>query len=107
MCIPLLVKSYIVVHRERTLKTDTEQNILLNRVIIFVLFVHKNNEGWTTDFTWTTSMMSLLPFWVLNVVVPLLSMQGQKALGFHQTYLNLCSEDEFHSLLGLEQPEGE
>ncbi len=42
-------------------------------------------------------MMSLLPFWALNMVVPLLSMQGQKALGFHQKYLNLCSEDEQRS----------
>ncbi len=39
-------------------------------------------------------MMSLLPYWALNVSVPLLSMQGQKALGFHQKYLHLCSEDE-------------
>ncbi len=31
--------------------------------------------------------MSLVPFWALNVVVVLLSMQGQKALGFHQKYL--------------------
>uniref|UniRef100_A0A671LS96 Inter-alpha-trypsin inhibitor heavy chain H3-like n=1 Tax=Sinocyclocheilus anshuiensis TaxID=1608454 RepID=A0A671LS96_9TELE len=38
--------------------------------------------------------MSLLPFWALNLVVPLLSMEGQKALGFHQKYLSLCSEDE-------------
>ncbi len=38
--------------------------------------------------------MYLLPFWYLNVSVPLLSMQCQKALGFHQKYLNLCSEDE-------------
>ncbi len=38
--------------------------------------------------------MSLLPFWALNVVVVLLSMEGQKALGFNQKYLNLCSEDE-------------
>ncbi len=36
----------------------------------------------------------LIPFWVLNGVVPLLSMEGQKALGFHQKYLNLRSEDE-------------
>ncbi len=35
-------------------------------------------------------MMSLLPFWALDVVVVLLSMQGQK-------YLNLCSEDERRS----------
>ncbi len=54
-------------------------------------------------------MMSYLPFWALNVSVALLSMQGQKALGFHQKYLNLCSEDdkmtEGHT--GLERHEGE
>ncbi len=38
--------------------------------------------------------MSLLPFWVLNVSVAFLSMEGQKALGFHQKYLNLCYEDK-------------
>ncbi len=42
-------------------------------------------------------MMSLLLFWALNVVVHLLSMQGQKALRFHQKYLNLCSKDERRS----------
>ncbi len=42
-------------------------------------------------------MMSLLPFWDLNVSVLLLSMQGQKALGFHQKHLNLCSKDEHKS----------
>ncbi len=41
--------------------------------------------------------MSLLPFWALNVSVALLSMQGQRALGFHQKYLNLCFEDEWSS----------
>ncbi len=41
--------------------------------------------------------MSFLPFWALNMVVALLSMQGQKALGFHPKYLNLCSEDELRS----------
>ncbi len=41
--------------------------------------------------------MPLLPFWALNVVVALLSMEDQKALGFHQKYLNLCSEDERRS----------
>ncbi len=44
--------------------------------------------------TWIILMMSLLPFWALNTVVPLLSTQCQKALGFHQKYINLCSEDE-------------
>ncbi len=48
----------------------------------------------TTDVTWTILMMSLLPFWALIVSVALLSMEGQKALGFHKKYLNLCSEDE-------------
>ncbi len=53
--------------------------------------------GWTTDVTWTILTMSLLPFWALNISVALLSMQGQKALEFHQKYLNLCSEDEHRS----------
>ncbi len=39
----------------------------------------------------------ILSFCALIMVVPLLSMQGQKALGFHQKYLNLCSEDERRS----------
>jgi len=42
-------------------------------------------------------MKSILPFWALNVVVLLLSMQDQKALGFHQKYLKLCSEDKRRS----------
>ncbi len=29
-----------------------------------------------------------------NIAVVLLSMEGLRALGFHQKYLNLCSEDE-------------
>ncbi len=31
------------------------------------------------------------------MIVPLLSMEGQQALGFHQKYLNLCSKDEQRS----------
>ncbi len=42
-------------------------------------------------------MISLIPFRALNMAVPLLSMQGQKALGFHKKYINLCSEDEQRS----------
>ncbi len=41
--------------------------------------------------------MSLLCFWALNMSVALVSMEGQKALGFHQIFLNLCSEDEWRS----------
>ncbi len=36
----------------------------------------------------------LEPFWALKVSVVLLSMQGQKALGFHKKYINLHTEDE-------------
>ncbi len=43
---------------------------------------------------WTILMMSLLHFCALIVVQPFLSMEGQRALRFHQKYLNLCSEDE-------------
>ncbi len=32
-----------------------------------------------------------------NISVALLSMQGQRALRFHQKYLHLCSEDERRS----------
>ncbi len=58
------------------------------------ILVASQNYCWTTDVTWTILTMSLLPFWALNVVVTLLSMKGQKVLGFYQKYLNLCSEDE-------------
>ncbi len=44
--------------------------------------------------------MSLLPFWALNMVVPLLSMEGQKTLGFHQ---NFCSLNEMQSSRSFEQ----
>ncbi len=36
----------------------------------------------------------LSPFLGLIIVVPLLSMEGQKALEFHKKYLNWCSEVE-------------
>jgi len=40
-----------------------------------------------------------------NITVALLSIKGQRALTFHQKYLNFCFEDE--GLTGLEQHEGE
>ncbi len=52
---------------------------------------------WSTDVTWIILTMSLLCSWALIVVGPLPSMQGQKALGFHQKYLYLCSDDERRS----------
>ncbi len=54
---------------------------LLKKVVVFVFFVHKKSIlvalyslGLTSDVSWTILTMSLLPFWALNVVVPLLSM---------------------------------
>ncbi len=41
--------------------------------------------------------IDVLRFWALNVSVELLSMEGQKALGFHQKYNNLYNEDERRS----------
>ncbi len=80
-----------------------EEKKLLNKVVIFVFFAHKKyycsfiklqlNHWCHMDYL----MMSLLHFWALNVSVALLSMQSQKALGFHQKYLNLYSEDERRS----------
>ncbi len=60
----------------------------------------------TTDVMWTILTMSLLPFWALNVVVPLVSMQGQKALGFHKNTL-ICVPKMNEGLRGLEWHEGE
>ncbi len=56
-----------------------------------------HSEGNMTATLPAHMLWSLLPFWALNVSVALLSMQGQKALGFHQKYLNLCSKDERRS----------
>ncbi len=46
--------------------------------------------------------MSHGPSWALNMAGPLLSMQDQKTLRFHQKYLNLCSKDERRPFMGLE-----
>ncbi len=48
------------------------------------------HPGSTSECLWSTSTF-------VNMSVLLLSMQGQKALGIHQKYLNLCSEDEQRS----------
>ncbi len=50
------------------------------------------NCSWTTDVTWTILTMSLLCFWALNI--PLLTLQGQNDLGFHQKHLHFHSKDE-------------
>ncbi len=47
---------------------------------------HEAICGCTTDVTCTDLPISLC-FWALNLSVVLLSMEGQKALGFHQNIL--------------------
>ncbi len=72
---------------ECTEETDTEKKNCWIKPLFLFTFVHKKillSHWWHT--------MSVLPFWALNVVVALLSMEGQKALGFHQKYLHLCSK---------------
>ncbi len=51
-------------------------------------------------------MMSLLPFWVLKVIVALISMRGQKALGFHQNIF-ICVMKMNKGLTGLKGNEAE
>ncbi len=77
----------------RTVKCIAFQSIL-HLIACANAVSYGRNYGRTTDATWTILTMSVLCFCALIVVVPLLSMEGQKALGFHQKYLNLCSEDE-------------
>ncbi len=74
-----------------------EKNCWINRVIIVFFAYKKYSRSFVKlrlNVTWTSLLMSLLCFCVLIVVVSFLSMDGQRALRFHQKYLNLCSEDE-------------
>ncbi len=83
--------AYVWYSPERAAKTDTEEKKLLNKVIIFVFLwlSHWCHMDYFNDVHTT--------FLALNVAVALLSMEGQKAIGFHQKYLNLCYKDEQRS----------
>ncbi len=96
----------------------SQNNILSKSLFLFSLhtksiLVASYNYGWTTDVTWTILTMSLQTFWALNVSIVLLSMERQKALGFHRKYLKLFSEDErrfyyiFRSVLFMLRAKGE
>ncbi len=72
---------------------------LLSKVAIFVFFAHKKYSRsfvkvrlnhWCHMDYFNDVLILRFCAWI---VVPLLSMEGQKALRFHQKYLNLCSED--------------
>ncbi len=72
-----------------------------NRWIIVVFFAHKKYSRnfvklWLNHWCHILTT-SLLHFRALIVVVPLLSMEGQRTLGIHKKYLNLCFEDEQRS----------
>ncbi len=80
---------------------DTEEKKLLNKIFFF--FSHKKyspsfiklqlNHWCYMDYFNNVLTM----FLAFERLITLLSMQGQKALGFHQKYLNLYSEDEQRS----------
>ncbi len=72
----------------------TKIKTLLNNFFSFMSVFDTRSQKYHNA---TILTMSLLPFWALNAVVALLYMQGQKALGFHKEYLNLCSKDERRS----------
>ncbi len=60
-------------------KSEMEEKKLLNKVI-FVFNAHKMYSQCHMNYVNDVP----IPFWVLNVVVVLLSMEGQKALGVQQ-----------------------
>ncbi len=61
----------------------------------------------TCEFGNAILMMSLLPFWVLNVVVPLLFMEGQEALWFGKKNILIRDLKMNEGLTGFERKEGE
>ncbi len=79
--------------RERASKSNTEENNLLNKVIIFVLFAHKKyscssvqpNHWCHVDYFNDV----LTTFLGLECVSCIAVYAGQKALRFHQKYLNV------------------
>ncbi len=72
---------YIWYCRECVSKTDMKEKKFIFLALKLFLQLYKII---VEPSTWTILTMSLLSFWALNVVVALLSMQGQKALGFDQ-----------------------
>ncbi len=84
-------------------ESDTEEKKLLNKVMIFVFFLHKNILVYSF-ISWTILSLSLLRFWAFSSVA--VYAWGQKAFWFHQKYLNLCTKDELTEGLQKEQHEG-
>ncbi len=80
-----------------------EEKKLLKKAIILVFFAHKTYAHSFIALRLKPLMSHglfynvLTAFLGLALSVVLLSMEGQRVLGFHQKYLNLCSEDERRS----------
>lgn len=92
-CKPWNARACVVVLFWVAVESDQEEKKSLKKVVILCaqsILVTSYHYGWITDVTWTILQISLLCFWALNVVVPLLSVRGRGALGFSQGCLNLC-----------------
>ncbi len=89
----------VVVHSKRVVDSYSGERNSWIKSLFFVFFVRKcilvasKNYSWTIDVTWTILSMFLVPFWTLNMIGPFLSMEGLRALGIHQKYLTLCSDE--------------
>jgi len=63
-------KNYVMTHPH---VTEPEDNTMLNKVVVFVIFRPKcifdasKHSNSPTDVTWTTLMMSLFPFWTRTI----------------------------------------
>ncbi len=71
---------------------------LLNKLFIFVFFAHNKYSPSFVKIKVEPLISHGLFYWFPycvsgNISVVLLSMHGQRALGCHQQYLNLCHED--------------
>ncbi len=80
-------------------KTDMEDKKLLNEVVIFICFAHKR---YSRSIIKLQSNHCYHMDYFINVLTTFLGLEGASCvavyagsvLGFHQKYLNLCSDDE-------------
>ncbi len=92
-----MAKGHVLSNRTTTFKAQKGPSLIWWRMRCDTVVIEDWQGREEIEHLMSHGLMSLLCFWALNVSVALLSMQGQKALGFHQKYLNLCSEDEQRS----------
>ncbi len=88
--------------REHVLKTENRNNCWIK--LLFLFSLHTKIFSYLHNITVEPLMSHGLfyrcdTFLTLNMVVMLLPMESQKALGYHQKYLHLCFEDERRSYM--------